>query len=204
MRLAGWRLCAGGPACRSSLRPEADAVRLVDGRWLGPGCRHDLLHAERLPGRSVLLGVDAPAERAALLAAGCGEALPANIALPELAVRARRLAQSGGLLPRLRRAGAVMLDLLHRDGRVEAAQSQHWLSLHPREFALLWRLAEQPGCSVTRAELLRDVWRLRHEPETNSVAVHVSRLRAKLSANGLDGLVATDPAGGYRLVPPAG
>ena len=99
------------------------------------------------------------------------------------------------LLPRLREAGPVTLDLMHRDGRVGA----RWLALHPREFALIWRLAECPGAPVTRPELLRDVERLRHEPETNSVQVHVSRLRSKLAAHGLGSLVATDPAGGYRL-----
>jgi DNA-binding response OmpR family regulator len=52
---------------------------------------------------------------------------------------------------------------------------------------------------VTRRDLWRDVWRLKHEPETNSVEVHVSRLRAKLASAGCAGLVETCPGGGYRL-----
>lgn len=40
-------------------------------------------------------------------------------------------------------------------------------------------------------------------PDTNSLAVHVFRLRAKLGGAGLDGLVRTAPTGGYMLVPPA-
>ena len=52
---------------------------------------------------------------------------------------------------------------------------------------------------VTRARLLHDVWRLDFEPGTNSLEVHVSRLRAKLAAAGIVGLVETDPRGGYRL-----
>jgi two-component system OmpR family response regulator len=102
---------------------------------------------------------------------------------------------AGELLPRRRAVGPVTLDLVHRDAHAGGA----WLHLHPREFALLWRLADRPGARVTRAELWRDVWRLKHQPETNSVEVHVSRLRTKLAIAGCAGLVETDPRGGYRL-----
>lgn len=100
-----------------------------------------------------------------------------------------------GLMPRHVLAGPVLLDLFHRDGRLR----ERWLHLHPREFGLLWRLAESPRVQVTRATLLRDVWRLRHEPETNTLEVHIFRLRRKLAAFGIEQLVVTDPAGGYRL-----
>jgi two-component system OmpR family response regulator len=52
---------------------------------------------------------------------------------------------------------------------------------------------------VTRRQLLEDVWRLAHDPQTNSVEVHVSRLRSKLAAAGCAELVETVPQGGYRL-----
>lgn len=104
------------------------------------------------------------------------------------------------MMPRFREAGDVTLDLLHRDGRVVDS----WLGLHPREFALLWRLAEQPGVCVSRKQLLADVWRIRYEPQTNSLAVHVARVCAKLEPFGLSRLIATHPAGGYFLDPAAG
>lgn len=107
---------------------------------------------------------------------------------------------SDTLIPRFREAGDVTLDLFHRDGRVEA----RWLSLHPREFELLWRLAEEPGKRLTKQQLLADVWRIHFEPETNSVAVHVARVRAKLEPFGLSGILATHPDGGYLLDVPAG
>ena len=100
-----------------------------------------------------------------------------------------------GLIPRQVRAGPILLDLFHRDARLHDT----WLHLHPREFGLLWRLAETPRTRLTRQTLWRDVWRLRHEPETNTVEVHIYRLRRKLSAFGIDRLVITEPAGGYRL-----
>ena len=105
------------------------------------------------------------------------------------------------MIPRFREAGDVTLDLFHRDGRVD----DRWLALHPREFALLWRLAQTPGERITRQQLLAEVWRIHFEPESNSVAVHVARVRAKLEPFGLARLIATHPDGGYFLdAPPAG
>ena len=108
--------------------------------------------------------------------------------------------QGQTLIPRFREAGDLTLDLVHRDGRVE----DRWLRLHPREFEVLWRLAEQVGRPVTRKELLEDVWRIHHEPNTNSVAVHVARIRSKLEPFGLAHMLATHPAGGYLLDAPPG
>lgn len=116
--------------------------------------------------------------------------------------RADQFPANDTLIPRFREAGDITLDLFHRDGRVDDC----WLGLHPREFALMWRLAEQPGERMTRRELLAEVWRIHFEPETNSVAVHVARVRAKLEPFGLSRLIATHPDGGYflDLPPPSG
>lgn len=104
------------------------------------------------------------------------------------------------LIPRFREVGDVTLDLFHRDGRVD----DRWLGFHPREFELLWRLAERPGERLTRRQLLSEVWRINHEPNTNSVAVHVARVRAKLGQCGLAGMLVTHPDGGYYLEAPPG
>jgi hypothetical protein len=147
------------------------------------------------PALWLFVGVDCGRQRARLLDAGCGDALPADIGLPELAQRARRVVAVRARLPRQRAVGPLVLDLLHRD----ALAGEHWLALHPREFALLWRLAERPGETVGRATLLREVWRREFEPGTNSIEVHVSRLRAKLALAGIARLVETVPSGGYRV-----
>jgi DNA-binding response OmpR family regulator len=178
LRRIGWTLSADA---------TGEHVRLVDART-GTATGSD-------PALCLYVGVDCGRERARLLDAGCGDALPASIELPELARRAHRVAERCGSVPRLRTAGPLALDLLHRDARL----GRRWLALHPREFALLWRLAELPGERVSRATLLREVWRLEFEPGTNSVEVHVSRLRARLASAGVAGLVETDPAGGYRV-----
>lgn len=157
--------------------------------------RVELAEADRPAWRLLMIGVDDPAERARLLTMGCAEAMSSAVGLHELEARARRIDEMFGMLPRWRTIGALTLDLFHRDVRCQG----RWLALHPREFGVLWRLADRPGEPVTRRQLLHDVWRIAHEPETNSVEVHVSRLRAKLAAHGCPGVVLTDPHGGYRL-----
>jgi hypothetical protein len=191
LRRLGWSLCEGDDGRRGECRH----VLLIDARDLAPAEREGMAEADRPAWRLLMLGIEAPAERAALLTLGCAEALSAAVGLHELEARARRIDDMFGMLPRWRTVGPLTLDLFHRDAR----RGARWLALHPREFGLLWRLADAPGKRVTRGQLLRDVWRLNHEPETNSVEVHVSRLRAKLAELGCDGLVATDPRGGYRL-----
>lgn len=102
--------------------------------------------------------------------------------------------------PRFREAGDVTLDLFHRDGRVEDL----WLGLQPRDFALLWRLAQRPGEPVAPSQLVAEAWRLHAEPACHSLAGHLARVRAKLESVGLAQLVRTNGAGEYFLdVPPA-
>jgi DNA-binding response OmpR family regulator len=97
---------------------------------------------------------------------------------------------------RFREAGDLTLDLTHQDGRVE----DRWLGLTPREFAILWRLAERPGEPVGEPELMSDLWRVRFGCDGgDDIALHVARLAAKLAAFGLDGLVSTVPDGSYVL-----
>ncbi len=154
-----------------------------------------MAEADRPAWRLILLGVEDPAERARLLNLGCAEALPASTDNFELQARAKRVSDMFGMLPRWRSFGPLTLDLFHRDARHGA----RWLGLHPREFGVIWRLADSPGERVSRKQLLKDVWRINHDPETNSVEVHVSRLRTKLADAGCEGLVATAPRGGYML-----
>ncbi|RDE07118.1 winged helix-turn-helix domain-containing protein [Sphingomonas aracearum] len=72
--------------------------------------------------------------------------------------------------------------------------------LLPREYALLLHLAERAGEPVPRAALLQAVWGLRFDPGTNVVAVHVSRLRARIDRGFAAPMVQTVPGRGYRLV----
>lgn len=145
----------------------------------------------------MMLEVSDSAERARMLRLGFGDALDFGASLEELEYRVVRLTHFAQSLPRYRYHGALQIDLLLREGFVAGRA----LGLHPREFALLWRLADVPGEAVSPRELLCDVWRLAFRPETNSLAVHVSRLRAKLRLAGIDGVIDTLADGSYRLLP---
>jgi two-component system, OmpR family, response regulator len=195
LRRLGWQLLVDE---QSSGRREAHAQlgRLYDipmPQWLN-------LAGANPAQRKWMMMIDVPEsqDRARLLRLGFGDALGYGSSLDELEQRVLRLAQRAEAVPRYRQHGAVQLDLLARDAFVAGRA----VGLHPREFALLWRLAEEPGGAVGTPELLYDVWRLSFRPETNSLAVHLSRLRAKLRTAGVDGLVETLPGGNYRLCGP--
>lgn len=81
---------------------------------------------------------------------------------------------------------------VHRAGR--------HIALSPKEFELLRCLAEHAGTFVPRALLLERVWKLRFDPQTNVVDVHVSRLRAKLEDNFDEPAIHTARGEGYKLV----
>lgn len=146
---------------------------------------------------TILLGIEDSTARAGWLAQGFGDVLSARLSLDEIEMRAIRIRRAIGSLPRHRRHGPLLLDLLIRDGLI----ADRRLGLHPREFSLLWRLAETPGRPVAPDDLLAEVWRMSFRPETNSLAVHVCRLRAKLASAGLGGIVGTSPDGSYFLTP---
>lgn len=196
LRRCGWRLAAcgaGDPAPGCGCPSLGDIGKVDAAAWVG------LMGADGAVRRRwiVLAGVAEADERARLLRLGFGDVLPPGAPIAEVEARAQRVAEVAGWLPRHRHHGPLRLDIVLREGFVDDRP----LRLHPREFALLWRLAEQPGTALSRPVLLADVWRLRHEPETNSLAVHVSRLRAKLAAAGVRGLLGTSADGGYFLCP---
>jgi DNA-binding response OmpR family regulator len=91
----------------------------------------------------------------------------------------------------------VKLDLVSR----AAYRNGHKIDLSPREFDLLLALVRSEGRTLTRADLLRDVWGFEREPETNLVDVHIGRLRRKLDRHG-PSLIATVRGEGYRIPEP--
>jgi DNA-binding response OmpR family regulator len=186
LRRFGWTLLAPDEG-----EPDSCPVLLDDLRMAAT------ITAPQARATTILLGIDDSEARADWLAQGFGETLPSQLALYELETRAMRVRQSIESMPRRRRHGPLDLDLLLRDGMVDGRR----LGLHPREFSLLWRLAETPGRPVPPDELLAEVWQMSFRPETNSLAVHVCRLRAKLAAAGLGGIVSTTHDGCYALAP---
>jgi two-component system, OmpR family, response regulator len=86
----------------------------------------------------------------------------------------------------------------HVKARTAWRQGRH-LALSPKEFDLFRYLMEHAGEVVTREMLLRHVWKLGFDPQTNVVDVNVGRLRRKLE-DGFDVPVLETVWGtGYRL-----
>jgi DNA-binding response OmpR family regulator len=79
----------------------------------------------------------------------------------------------------LLRVGSLEIDLLDRT----AKRGDRKIDLRPREFQLLKYMMQRSDNLLTRATLLKDVWRYRFVPETNLVDVHMGRLRRKVDGS---------------------
>lgn len=174
--------------------PALVHATLLDGPWRET---LDVLNLGAVRRQSLLVGIDDIDARARYLAMGYGDVTGSQTSLREIEARTLRIAAQVELMPRLRRFGHLQLDLFAREGFV----SHRRLGLQPREFALLWRLSDTPLEAVSKKVLIRDVWRMAYVPETNSLAVHVHRLRTKLEPFGLAALVQTTADGGYLFDP---
>jgi DNA-binding winged helix-turn-helix (wHTH) protein len=76
------------------------------------------------------------------------------------------------------RVGPIEIDLIDRT----AKRGNREIDLRPREFQLLKYMMQRSEQLLTRATLLKDVWRYKFVPETNLVDVHMGRLRRKVDA----------------------
>lgn len=73
---------------------------------------------------------------------------------------------------------------VHVDFRkAEVSKGSQLLELSAREFKLLKYFIEHRGATLTRDELLNEVWGYNAMPSTRTVDVHVAWLRQKLEAN---------------------
>ena len=87
----------------------------------------------------------------------------------------------------------------HVKARTAWRNGRH-VPLSPREFDLFRYFMENAGQVVTREMLLRDVWNLTFDPQTNVIDVNVGRLRRKLE-DGFDApALETVWGSGYRLL----
>jgi two-component system, OmpR family, alkaline phosphatase synthesis response regulator PhoP len=95
--------------------------------------------------------------------------------------------------------GAIRVDLrgteVWRDGKP--------VNLSAREFQLLRYLIERPGKTISRDELLKEVWGYSTETFTRTVDVHVASLRQKLEPDPKQPhYIVTVQGLGYKFCPP--
>jgi DNA-binding response OmpR family regulator len=134
-------------------------------------------------------------ERVDGLGMGADDYLTKPFVFAELVARVQALGRRSrpALPPVLERSG-VLLDVprhqVCRDGR--------YLSLSPKEFAVLEVLMRAEGAVVSAEELLEKAWDEHADPFTNAVRVAVMTLRRKL---GDPPVIETVPGAGYRIGP---
>jgi two-component system OmpR family response regulator len=134
-------------------------------------------------------------DRVAGLDAGADDYLVKPFEIDELLARVRALGRRGAQGTKLT-CGSLEIDRVARQVRIGGTA----LSLTAREYGILVYLVENEGRAVSRTELLHNVWETAHDPGTNVVEVHVSRLREKLGAHAAT--IETVRGQGYRLIAP--
>lgn len=137
-------------------------------------------------------------ERVRGLEQGGDDYLTKPFALAELLARLRNLlrrANPGQNESTRLRIADLELDLVRR----EAKRGTNILQLTPQEFSLLEYLCRNAGRVVTRTMILDHVWRMRIDPATNVVDVHIYRLRSKVDRDAPKPLIHTIRGVGYVL-----
>ncbi|MEU4700475.1 response regulator transcription factor [Nonomuraea dietziae] len=147
----------------------------------------------------VLLGVgEGHAEQAVqALAAGASACVARPYRVLEL-LPFIQAASHGGETRKVLSVGSVELDVHAYQVRVAG----HAVHLPLREFELLHYLMRNADRTVTREQIMRNVWHSADGTSTNTIAVHVKRLRARLGDED-DQLIQTVRGVGYRLITPA-
>lgn len=119
-------------------------------------------------------------------------------AVAELTARIRNLIKrgnAGSSIPTKLRAMDLEVDLVSR----EARRGERLLRLTAQEFSLLEYLCRNAGRVVTRSMIMDHVWKVRIDPATNVVDVHIYRLRSKVDIEGEQPLIRTLRGVGYVL-----
>ncbi len=130
------------------------------------------------------------------LRAGADDYVVKPFALEELAARvAAVLRRSRGNGSERMRIGDLEVDLTAGTAR----RGRRELALTAMEFRLLALFARQAGKLLSQDQVTDQLWPIGASPESNSVEVHIARLRRKLEANGEPRILHTVRGMGYLL-----
>lgn len=146
----------------------------------------------------ILSGVSDIATKIALLDYGANDYLTKPFAVGELKARLRALSRQAkpSLDTRIAlEAYGVSLD--RRTGKVNRDGVP--IELRPKEFDLLACLMEAPGAIISRNDLSYRVWDSLDLIWTNTVDVHINRLRGKLDKPFSSPLIHTVHGRGYKI-----
>lgn len=139
--------------------------------------------------------IDDPAARAHALEQDAQDVVGPWMHQAEAVARIIRLTDAGQPMVRVGDMTIALVDRrVERNGRI--------IPLLGREYEMLLYLARRPHEPVDRRTLLKAIWRLDFDPGTNSVEVHMSRLRSKLDRGFATPMLLTIKGRGYALCPP--
>lgn len=135
---------------------------------------------------------------------GADDYLTKPFEMAELLARMEAILRRSGArnpaAPDLWQLGPIQVD--RRRSRV--TRNGEPVDLAPREYNLLCYFIDHPDRTVTREELLKEVWSYRFIPSTRTVDVHIGALRQKLEEDPKQPkLILTVQGQGYCLGPPA-
>jgi two-component system alkaline phosphatase synthesis response regulator PhoP len=99
--------------------------------------------------------------------------------LARIEAHLRRVPSAGGGAGAIYQFGAIRVDFR----RAEVYRNGAPVALSAREFQLLKYFVEHRGATLSRKELLKDVWGYGGAPSTRTVDVHLYTLRRKLEAD---------------------
>lgn len=147
----------------------------------------------------VLTARDATEEKVAALDLGADDFVTKPFDSEELLARVRSA---------LRRKAGPLADASRREftgGTIDrethtVTLSGERIDLTPREFNLLWALADKPGRVVTHESLLETVWGPAHRQDLDYLRVAIRSLRRKMEADpSKPQLFINEPGVGYRV-----
>lgn len=144
----------------------------------------------------VLTARDRPGDKVRGLDLGADDYLGKPFDLEELAARLRALGRRPARLSQTRPEwNGVALDLACQ----QALRGEEVIPLSPREFSVLQALMAHPRAILSKSRLEEHLYGWQEEIDSNTVEVHVHKLRAKLG----HGYIETVRGAGYRLAEPA-
>ncbi|CAD5990822.1 response regulator transcription factor [Agreia sp. COWG] len=184
-----------GIALADDLAAFVPDIAILD--WMLPG-PNGLSLAAQLRSRSdcavmMLTARDEVDDRLRGFAEGIDDYLVKPFSMAELVARVSAILRRRGRLPSVIEIGDLMIDI---DG-ARSARGDKPLTLTATEFRLLSFLAQSRGRTLSKGQILTQVWGY-DDIDANVVEVHLSSLRRKMEANG-PRLIHTVRGIGYRL-----
>jgi two-component system, OmpR family, response regulator MprA len=199
LRLEGYevQLAADGEEALQQARAQLPDLVVLDVMLPGMDGLEVCRRLRRVTTAPVLMltARDAVADRVAGLDSGADDYLVKPFDFDELLARLRALFRRASVQEQTRLEwGELQLDTATR----ELFRSERRIELTTREYELMSLFMRHPRQVLTRELILAHIWGT-DEVETNTIEVHIGRLREKLEVTGEPRLLQTVRGAGYAL-----